>query len=47
MSKKTDVMSQNTGANPVSVSNADDTRPYEQKNMPKGAFNKSRGSSSK
>lgn len=42
-SDKINIASQNKDTN-IPVYNTDDTRPYEQKNMPKGAFNKNTGS---
>ena len=41
---KIDILSQNADTNIPPVFDANDTRPYEQKNMPRGAFNKNRGS---
>ena len=42
-SKEINIATQNDDTK-IPVFNTDDTRPYEQKNMPKGAFNKNRGS---
>jgi hypothetical protein len=41
--KKANIASQNPDTT-ISAINANDTRPYEQKNMPKGAFKKNSGS---
>ena len=39
---QTKIQTQNVDTS-LSVFNTDDTRPYEQKNMPKGSFNKKQG----
>ena len=38
--KQIDILSQNPDTPIKPIFHADDTRPYEQKNMPKGAFKK-------
>lgn len=43
-SKKIDILSQNVDTNIPPVHDAKDTRPYEQKNMPIGAFNPNKDS---